>query len=92
MYVSSQHERLYTRVVNGEEGFTPPGLHFGMFYAWYLDNRFAPNIDYKMSIMKNEISYLIPEQVRIVGRREQMIRFFRENVFRRQLPQIKLSV
>ena len=91
MYVSSQHERLYTRVVNGEEGFTPPGLLFGLFYAWYLDNRFAPNIDYKMSIMKNEISYLIPEQVRIVGRREQMIRFFRENVFRRQLPQIKLS-
>ena len=90
MYPSSKQKRLYTRVVNGEEGFTPPGLLFGLVFAWYLDNRFAPNIDYKMSIMKNELSYLIPEQVRIVGRREQLIRFFRENVFRRHLPRIKL--
>ena len=91
MYPSREQERLYARMVNGEEGFTPPGLQFGLIFAWYLDNRFAPNIDYKMSIMKHELSYLIPEQVRIVGRREQLIRFFRENVFRRQLPQIKLS-
>ncbi len=91
MYPSLEQERFYTRMVGGEEGFTPPGLLFGLFFAWYLDNRFAPNIDYKMSIMKHELSYLIPEQVRIVGRREQLIRFFRENVFRRQLPLIKLS-
>ena len=91
MYPSREQKRLYARVVNGEEGFTPPGLLFGLVFAWYLDNRFAPNIDYKMSIMKHELSYLIPEQVRIVGRREQLIRFFRENVFRRQLPHIKLS-
>ena len=91
MYPSQVQERLYTRIVNGEEGFTPPGLLFGLVFAWYLDNRFAPNIDYKMSIMKHELSYLIPEQVRIVGRREQLIRFFREVVFRQQLPQISLS-
>lgn len=91
MYPSQEQERLYARLVNGEEGFTPPGLLFGLVFAWYLDNRFAPNIDYKMSIMKHELSYLIPEQVRIVGRREQLIRFFRETVFRRQLPRIRLS-
>lgn len=84
-------ERLYTRVVNGDEGFTPPGLLFGLVFVWYLDNQFAPNIDYKMSIMKNELSYLIPEQVKIVGRREQLIRFFRENVFRQNLPQDNLQ-
>jgi len=91
MYPLAGQERLYTRVVSGEEGFTPPGLLFGLFFAWYLDNRFAPNIDYKMSIMKNELSYLIPEQVKIVSRREQLVRFFRENVFRRHVPQINLT-
>jgi uncharacterized cofD-like protein len=83
-------DRLYSRVVNADEGFTPPGLLFGLLYVWYLDNRFAPNIDYKMSIMKNELSYLIPEQVKIVSRREQLIRFMRDTVFRRQMPQVRL--
>jgi uncharacterized cofD-like protein len=91
MNSSCTQKRLYTRLVNGQEGFTPPGLLFGLIFTWYLDNRFAPNIDYKMSIMKDELSYLIPEQVRIVGRRKQLIRFFREVVFRRHLPQVKLS-
>ena len=74
-------ERRYTRVINGQEGFTPPGLFFGLCYAWYLDNSFASNIEYKMSIMKNEMSDLIPEQERIVRRRQRMIRFFRDRVF-----------
>lgn len=72
---------LYTRLVNGNEGFTPPGLLFGLFYTWYLDNRFAGNIEYKMSIMRNVVSDMIPEQVKIVGRREGLINFFREKVF-----------
>ncbi len=84
MYPSEKTARLYTRVVNAGEGFTPPGLLFGLFYAWYLDNRFAPNIEYKMSIMKNEMSDLIPEQVRIVDRRRRLIQFFRDNVFQHQ--------
>jgi len=91
MYLSAQGERLYTRLVNGEEGFTPPGLLFGLLYAWYLDNRFAPNIEYKMSVMKSKRSYLIPEQVRLVSRREQLIRFVRENVFKRSLPELILK-
>ena len=79
-------ERLYTRTINLHEGFTPPGLFFGLFYAWYLDNRFAPNIEYKMSIMRHTISDLIPEQARIFGRRRAMIAFFRERVFRQCSP------
>ncbi len=85
MHPSNTSERLYTRVVNSTEGFTPPGLLFGLFFAWYLDNRFAANIEYKMSIMKNEMSDLIPEQVRLVDRRRRLIQFFRENVFHHQL-------
>jgi len=76
----------YSRLVNSEEGFTPPGLLFGLFYTWYLDNRFAGHIEYKMSIMRNVVSDLIPEQVKIVGRRKGLIDFFRENVFRHIMP------
>ena len=86
MYRLQQEERMYTRVVNPGEGFTPPGLFFGLFYAWYLDNRFAANIEYKMSIMRNAISDLIPEQVRIVDRRRETVRFFRERIFRQRTP------
>ncbi|WP_310598691.1 YvcK family protein [Desulfobulbus sp.] len=78
--------RVYARVINPGEGFTPPGLFFGLFYAWYLDNRFAANIEYKMSIMRDTISDLIPEQVRIVDRRRRTIDFFRERIFRQRSP------
>ncbi|PIE60608.1 MAG: hypothetical protein CSA31_01225 [Desulfobulbus propionicus] len=77
-----QHcENAYSRIVNLNQGFTPPGLFFGLFYAWYLDNRFAPNIEYNMSIMKNDLSDLIPEQVKLVATRKKTIAFFREHVF-----------
>jgi uncharacterized cofD-like protein len=82
---SRGNNALYTRLVNGSEGFTPPGLLFGLFYTWYLDNRFAGNIEYKMSIMRNVVSDMIPEQVKIVGRREGLVNFFREKVFRHTL-------
>lgn len=42
----------FTRLVNGEEGFTPPGLLMGLLYAWYLDNRFASHIEYKMAVIR----------------------------------------
>ena len=73
---------LYTRLVNGCEGFTPPGLLFGLIYAWYLDNRMSSHIEYKMAIMRNEVSNLIPEQVKIHSRRRALIEFFRTVVFR----------
>ncbi|NOQ47508.1 MAG: YvcK family protein, partial [Desulfobulbaceae bacterium] len=87
MQPSAKTNRLYTRIVNGGEGFTPPGLLFGLFYAWYLDNRFAANIEYKMSIIKDEVTDLIPEQMRLVDRRKNLITFFREKVFKHQLPE-----
>ena len=71
----------YTRLVNGNEGFTPPGLLFGLIYAWYLDNRLAAHVEYKMSIMRTDISELIPEQVRVHLRRKSLVSFFRYTVF-----------
>ena len=71
----------YIRLVNSGEGFTPPGLLMGLMYAWYLDNRLATHIEYKMSLMKINQSNLIPEQLKMSGRRRKMITFFRDVVF-----------
>ncbi len=71
----------YTRLVNRGEGFTPPGLLMGLMYAWYIDNRLASHIEYKMSVMKIDHTDLIPEQLRMADRRKQMVAFFRDVVF-----------
>ncbi len=76
-----QNPSHFTRTVNGTEGFTPPGLLMGLLYAWYLDNRFASHIEYKMSILKIRPTQLIPEQKKTRNRRVQLIDFFRESVF-----------
>jgi uncharacterized cofD-like protein len=73
----------YTRLINSGEGFTPPGLHMGLLYAWYIDNRLATHIEYKMSVLKINRSGLIPEQLKMASRRKNMIQFFREVVFGR---------
>ena len=73
---------LYSRLVNGEEGFTPPGLLFGLTYAWYLGLKFTDHIDTKMAVIKHEVSDLIPEQIKIRARRQRLIAFFRNIVFR----------
>lgn len=79
---STDDENHYTRLVNNSEGFTPPGLLMGLVYAWYIDNRFATHIEYKMSVMKINQTDLIPEQLRMADRRRKMIEFFKEVVFR----------
>jgi hypothetical protein len=74
----------FTRLINGDEGFTPPGMLMGLNYAWYLDNRFASHVEYKMALMKIAPSSLIPEQVKMLGRRQRMVSFLREVVFRKK--------
>jgi uncharacterized cofD-like protein len=78
---SEKNPAAYFRLVNGNEGFTPPGLLFGLVYAWYLDNRFAPHIEYKMAILRMEVPDMIPEQAKISGRRQRLVSFFRRRVF-----------
>lgn len=73
----------YTRLINSGEGFTPPGLLMGLMYAWYVDNRLATHIEYKMSVLKINRSGLIPEQLKMASRRLDMIQFFRVIVFGR---------
>ena len=77
----------FTRLINGDEGFTPPGMLMGLNYAWYLDNRFASHVEYKMAVMKIAPENLIPEQVKMLGRRQRLVSFFREVVFRKERSQ-----
>jgi len=89
MRCSEKNNLVYTRLINNHEGFTPPGLLFGLTYAWYLDNRFAIHIEYKMSISKAKPCNLIPEQKKVAGRRQAMTDFFRTKVFRYSAPQFQ---
>ncbi len=86
---SAANPHLYTRLVNGEEGFTPPGLFFGLTYAWYLDNRYACHVEFKMSIGRMSLCELIPEQKKDAARRQGVIDFFRTVVFRDNVSRIE---
>ena len=87
-----QGENHFTRLINNQEGFTPPGLLFGVMYAWYLDNSFASYIEYKMSVMKVKQTDLIPEQMKTMERRIGLIRFFRQIVFGKEaLPMYQFT-
>ncbi len=79
---STDNENHYTRLINKGEGFTPPGLLMGLMYAWYIDNRLASHIEYKMSVMKINQTDLIPEQMKMACRRRKMVSFFKDVIFR----------
>ncbi len=81
---ATEDENHYTRLVNNGEGFTPPGLLMGLTYAWYIDNRLASHIEYKMSIMKINPTDLIPELLKMAGRRREMISFFKNIIFKQE--------
>ncbi|OKY76034.1 MAG: hypothetical protein BM485_05180 [Desulfobulbaceae bacterium DB1] len=77
---------LYTRLISGTEGFTPPGMLMGLIYAWYLDSRYASNIEYKMAITRIPMTGMVREQVRMLSRRLDTIDFFRKVIFRHTSP------
>lgn len=74
-------ERSYTRIINGGERFTPPALLLGLAYAWYLDNRLASHIEYKMSVLKVASEHLVPAEREMAEKRKSMIAFLRDKVF-----------
>lgn len=74
-------DKFYTRLINGNERFTPPGLLMGLVYAWYLDNRLNSYIEHKMSVMKPANTLLLPTAKENLFKRQEMIVFFKESVF-----------
>jgi uncharacterized cofD-like protein len=71
----------YRIVINNNEGFLPPGLLFGLMYAWYLNNNFGRALEYRMNLLQWLPSMLMPHQLKERERCRLLVRFFREQVF-----------
>lgn len=67
--------------INDQEGFLPPGLLFGLLYAWYLNNAYGAIMEYEMSILRWSPKNLIPYQLEEYTRKQALIKFFRNVVF-----------
>jgi uncharacterized cofD-like protein len=76
----------FCMLINDNEAFTPPGLLFGLLYAWYVNNRFGGIVDYEMSLLRWKISELIPKPSMERIRMQERITFFRSVVFRQTIP------
>ncbi len=83
---SSRNPEVFRMVINDNEAFTPPGLLFGLLYAWYVDNRFGGIVDYEMSLLRWKFSELIPKPSMDRLRMQEQIEFFRKVVFRQKIP------
>lgn len=67
--------------LNDQEGFLPPGLLFGLLYAWYLNNAYGEIMEYEMSLLRWSPEKLIPYQLEEYTRKQALIKFFRNKVF-----------
>lgn len=74
--------RRYGRPVARGTGFLPCGILFGLTFAWYLDAAFVPALDFEMQMLQWPASRLLPYQVRERAIHRELVRFFREDVFR----------
>jgi len=71
----------YRITLHNNDGFIPPGLLFGLMYAWYLDNSCAPIMENEMSILHWQEATLIPHQVQEYRRKKALVDFFRKEIF-----------
>ena len=74
-------KRFFRPVPKGT-GFLPCGLLFGLMFAWYLDNTYVPALDFEMRMLQWPAARLLPYQVRARANHRELVRFFREEVFR----------
>lgn len=81
MIPSPVDERIFRITLNGTEGFFPPGLLFGLLYAWYLNNAYGNVMEYEMSLLRWAPKKLIPCQLEERRRKQALIDFFRNVVF-----------
>jgi uncharacterized cofD-like protein len=72
--------RLHRITINTDGGFLPPGLLFGLLYAWYLSGR-GLTMEYEMTLLRWPLKSLIPLHARDRVRKEALVRFFRTVVF-----------
>lgn len=83
--------RVFRITINNNEGFLPPGLMFGLLYAWYLNNAYGGVMDYEMSLLKWPPQSLIPHQAKERVRRQALVAFFRNVVFGHGSSEVPVS-
>jgi uncharacterized cofD-like protein len=72
--------RTYQITINNNGGFLPPGLLFGLMYAWYLCGC-GLTMDYEMSLLRWPLRSLIPLHAQDRVRKEALVTFFRTEIF-----------
>jgi len=73
--------RVLRITINNDEGFLPPGLLFGLTYAWYLDSSCGTAMEYEMALLRWAPESLIPHQAKERIRKQSLIAFFRTEIF-----------
>ncbi len=79
-----QDPRVFRLTVNNDEGFLPPGLLFGLLYAWYLNSAYGGTMDYEMSLLRWPHKSLMPHHAKELVRKKALVAFFRKEVFGHQ--------
>ncbi len=74
------NSRIHYITINADGGFLPPGLLFGLLYAWYLIGR-GFTMEYEMTLLRWPLKNLIPLYARDRIRKEALVTFFRTEVF-----------
>jgi uncharacterized cofD-like protein len=74
------NSRIFRITVNDNEGFLPPGLLFGLMYAWYLNGR-GFTMEYEMNLLRWPPKSLIPLHAKDRVRKEALVKFFRTEIF-----------
>jgi uncharacterized cofD-like protein len=82
MAPDSADPRIYRITINEDGGFLPPGLLFGLLYAWYLSGK-GITMEYEMSLFRWPLKSLIPLHAKDRVRKEALVTFFRTQVFGR---------
>ncbi len=80
MMPDTADDRVYRIMINSDGGFLPPGLLFGLVYAWYLCGS-GLTMEYEMTLLRWAPKDLIPLHARDRVRKEALVSFFRTEVF-----------
>lgn len=67
--------------VHADQGFLPPGILFGLLFAWYLNSQYGGVMEYEMSLLRWAPESLLPQHVRERARKQDLVAFFRDQVF-----------
>ncbi len=74
------NDRVFRITIDADDGFLPPGLLFGLLYAWYLSGR-GLTMEYEMTLLRWSPKSLIPLHAKDRVRKKALVAFFRAEIF-----------